>query len=278
MLGAAIHSTAARRGFEVSPFSRALAWETPERLVEQMSGYEWFIHCAANTNVEQCEIDPTACYRDNLLLTEILARAARRASTRLLLVSSTGVYGAAKSEPYREYDAVEPTTHHHRSKYLAEQAVLAQHVDNLVVRTGWLFGGDRANPKNFVVRRLEEASMALANGGVLRSNTEQCGVPSYVGDVAERMLTLAEAGHAGAFNCVNSGRASRFEYVKEIVHVAGLPVEVHPIAADAFGRKARVSPNEMAENWKMQQLGFAPLPDWRSSLESYLSSLSVRVA
>jgi dTDP-4-dehydrorhamnose reductase len=92
------------------------------------------------------------------------------------------------------------------------------------------------------------------------------------------MLTLAEAGHAGAFNCVNSGRASRFEYVKEIVHLAGLPVEVHPIAADAFGRKARVSPNEMAENWKMQQLGFAPLPDWRSSLESYLSSLSVRVA
>jgi len=279
LLGSAILNEAARRSFGADAFMRRQAWDTPVgRLPELLAGHDWFIHCAANTNVEQCETDPSACYRDNLLLTEMLARAAHAASMRFVLVSSTGVYGTASDEPYREYDAVAPTTHHHRSKVLAEQAVLALHPDNLVIRTGWLFGGAAANPKNFVARRLEEARAAAISGTVLRSNAEQWGVPSYVGDVAARLLDLAAAGHAGVFNCVDGGRASRFDYVQEIVRLAGLPVEVQPIAADAFGRKARVSHNEMAENWKAQQLGFAPMPDWRESLGEYVASLLAKMA
>lgn len=239
-------------------------------LARELQGYDLLLHAAANTNVEQCETDPDACYRDNFLLTELLAQAAALAGVRMLFVSSTGLYGTAGDAPYREYEAAVPTTHHHRSKLLAEQAVLAASPRNLVARTGWLFGGAAATPKNFVARRIDEARKAAAEGRHIESNTEQRGVPCWNRDVAMRMLDLAAAGVTGVVNCVNSGNASRYEYVAAVVELAGCGVSVQPSGAAGFNRKAKVSPNEMADNWKMRMLGWPEMPDWRVSLQTYL--------
>ena len=37
-----------------------------------LDGFDVVIHAAANTNVEQCEIEPEICYFDNVFLTEKL--------------------------------------------------------------------------------------------------------------------------------------------------------------------------------------------------------------
>ncbi|QBE64015.1 SDR family oxidoreductase [Pseudoduganella lutea] len=279
LLGSAINAAATARGWTCRPMPRPPLPELPALLDALLDGEcDLVIHAAANTNVEACEADPPACYRDNLLLTELIATGAVRANARMLFVSSTGVYGAHGSEPYCEYDAVQPTTHHHRSKALAEERVLTASPRNLVVRTGWLFGGPPANPKNFVARRIDEARAALAAGTAMGSNTQQRGIPCWSDDVAARMLDLAASGLAGTFNCVNNGTASRHEYVSEIVRLAGLPLDVQPTSAAAFNRKARVSDNEMAANWKFDTLGWPPMPDWRDSLATYLATgLAVHV-
>lgn len=274
LLGGAIAQQAHARGHACVALAREAIWAaSPTALAAALQGHELLIHAAANTNVEQCELEPEACYRDNWLLSERLARAAALASVPMVFVSSTGVYGLGRSQPWREFDPVAPTTDHHRAKHLAEQAVLACAPRNLVLRTGWLFGGVAANPKNFVARRLDEARAALAAGAVLRSNAEQRGVPCSAEDVAERLLALAEAGHAGVLNCVNEGAASRFDYVQAIVEAAGLAVSVQPAEAASFKRRAQVSPNEMAENWAMACLGLAAMPSWRLSLATYVQRL-----
>jgi dTDP-4-dehydrorhamnose reductase len=273
LLGSAVVDAAASRGDRCDALARpALGGDAPDaaQLAEQLRGHDLLLHAAANTNVEQCETDPDACYRDNFLLTELLAQAAALAGVRMLLVSSTGLYGTASQAPYREYDAAEPTTHHHRSKLLAEQAVLAAAPHNLVVRTGWLFGGAPATPKNFVARRIDEARKAKAEQRHIESNAEQRGVPCWNRDVAMRMLDLAAAGVTGVVNCVNSGHASRYEYVAAVVELSGAGVAVRPSTAAGFNRKAKVSPNEMADNWKMRMLGWPEMPDWRASLQTYL--------
>lgn len=271
LLGTAIGKAAAARGWQCAPLARPALADAPAYLpAELAAGWDLVIHAAANTNVEQCELDPSACYRDNLLLTELIATACARAGTKLLFVSSTGVYGAHGTAPWREYDAVRPTTHHHRSKVLAEERVLAASPDNLVVRTGWLFGGAPEIPKNFVARRIDEARAALANGATMRSNVQQRGVPSFSGDVAVRMLDLGASGLAGVFNCVNGGSASRHEYVQAIVRLAGFDLEVGPADAASFNRKANVSDNETADNWKCDQLGWPAMRDWRAALAAYL--------
>jgi dTDP-4-dehydrorhamnose reductase len=246
-----------------------------ERADRLFAGADLLIHAAANTNVEQCETDPQTCYRDNFLLTELVARAAAIAGIKLVYVSSTGVYGAYQDEPYTEYSEARPPTHHHRAKQLGEQAVLALSASNIVVRTSWLFGGRTENPKNFIARRLEEAHKALANGACLYSNSEQRGVPTFTLDVAQRVLALVESGHTGLFNCVNQGHASRQEYVQAIIETAGIPVPVLPTSAASFNRKAQVSNNEMALNWKMDCLGFPAMPHWRESLGVYMRNNSM---
>lgn len=272
LLGSAIAHVAGLHGWQCHALSR-----DPQELAAlagRLSAYDVLIHAAANTNVEQCEIDPDRCYQDNWLLTELLAQKAAQAGVRMVFISSTGIYGIAKTAPYKEYDPVTPTTHHHTSKYLAEQTVLRQHRNNLVIRTGWLFGGEYANPKNFVARRVDEARNAqAANQSLIRSNAEQRGVPCYNLDIAERILLLVQKNQYGVFNCVNAGHASRCEYVKKIIELAGIPVDVEPSDAASFNRKARVSNNEMAENWKMAALGMPAMPAWEESLARYIAEL-----
>jgi dTDP-4-dehydrorhamnose reductase len=82
-----------------------------------------------------------------------------------------------------------------------------------------------------------------------------------------------DSGHTGIFNCVNTGSASRFEYVREIVRLSGESVAVKPADAAIFNRRAKVSDNEAAVNWRMTQLGFEPMPHWEDSLATYIASL-----
>jgi dTDP-4-dehydrorhamnose reductase len=260
------------RGEDIDVLNRDLfSWSDHGNNIERLSDYDCIVHTAASTNVEACEQDPPNCYRDNTLLTERLAYAASQAGCKFVYVSSTGIYGTEKEhEPYTEYDMVNPTTHHHRAKWLGEKAV-NQFVKNaLIVRAGWIFGGIPNNPKNFVARRIEEALNARTKP--LRSNSQQRGVPTFVGDFVAKLYELLKNNEVGTFNLVNQGFASRFDYVSKIIELSNLDVEVLPISADSFNRKAKVSNNETAITLKLVQLGYTPLPPWTESLGMYIQS------
>ncbi len=233
-------------------------------------GCSVLIHCAANTNVEACEDDVLTCYKDNVLLTELLINACRINSIKLVFISSTGIYGNYQDAPYCEYDDVFPTTNHHRSKWLAEQKINQLLTDFLIIRTGWLFGGDWSMNKNFVANRIKESLNAV---GSLSSDDSQYGNPTYVHDVSAHIFKLIEQNWCGTFNCVNKGRASRFEYVSEVIRLSGINILVEPIAGAAFNRKAKVSHNESAINFKLSQFGLDAMPSWKDSLASYISTI-----
>jgi dTDP-4-dehydrorhamnose reductase len=272
LLGSTICSYFAQQGEQVKTFDRnAFSWTSHDENIKNLRGIDCIIHAAANTDAEACELDPAKCYKDNTLFTERLSFAAGILDCKFVYVSSTGIYGTEKSfNPYTEYDNIRPTTHHHQSKWLGEIAVNKYVKNSLIVRTGWIFGGHINNPKNFVARRIEEALNTKNNQ--IYSNIEQRGVPTFVRDFSSRLYELIKNGEVGTFNLVNSGNASRFEYVSKIIEFANLDVEVLPISATAFDRVAKVSNNETAIPLKMFQIGYEPLPDWTESLELYIRS------
>ena len=272
LLGSALFDYLTFQGETVERFNRStFSWQNHKTNIEQLTRFDCVIHAAANTNVEVCELDPTSCYKDNTLLTERLAFAASQASCKLIYVSSTGIYGTEKvTDPYTEYDSVNPTTHHHRAKWLGEQ-VVNQYINNaLIIRTGWVFGGKPDNPKNFVTRRIEEALNSESKQ--MQSNSQQKGVPTFVFDLAVKVYELLKNKEVGTFNLVNQGCASRFEYVSKIIEYAGLDVKVLPTTAATFNRKAQVSDNETAVTLKLQQLGYQALPNWQDSLKQYIQT------
>ncbi|MFT5103838.1 MAG: dTDP-4-dehydrorhamnose reductase [Candidatus Latescibacterota bacterium] len=225
------------------------------------------VHCAANTNVELCEQEITECFKDNYLLTELLANACKITDKKLVYISSTGVYGNYQEDPYREFDDIRPTTNHHKSKRMGELVVCDLLQDYLVVRTGWLFGGDWSMPKNFVANRVREAKKC---DGLIKSDCGQVGNPTYVDDLAQRVFMLIDSSWSGVFNCVNEGIASRFEYVGKIISLYGLDVKVEPVESSSFNRMAKVSHNESAVNFKLNAYGFTPMPEWAASLSRYI--------
>jgi dTDP-4-dehydrorhamnose reductase len=234
-----------------------------------------FVHAAANTDVERCELDPATCFRDNVLLTEFLVAAARRCGVPMTFISSTGVYGARQKTPWAEYHETHPETHHHRSKLLGEQRVIAADMFNLVIRTGWLFGGNGSEAKNFVAKRIQEA--LTSQNGFITSNDQQRGCPTFVDDLAVRVMDLINLRAYGVFNVVNLGFASRFEYVTEIIRLAGLNVEVRSAPSEDFKRIAPVSDNEMALNWRADSLGLPPMRSWQCALNDYLTHSGIKV-
>ena len=267
MLGGEILRTLAERGCEGVPLDRAAFLAAGKRGQSSMlDGYEIIIHAAANTNVEQCEIEPDVCYFDNTFLTEQLFWHAHRHGSKFVFISSTGVYGRGKSEPYHEYDTANPTTVHHRSKLLSEQTVLAC-ANTLVVRTGWLFGGRLDNKKNFIVNRINEIRAATE---FISANFIQVGSPTYVADCARMILELVFDDCEGTYNVVNEGPASRFDYVKRIVELSGSSIEVRPIDSSAFSRRADVSENEAAVSYRMRYEGRPLLRPWRDALIEYM--------
>lgn len=227
------------------------------------------IHCAANTNVELCEIEYEKCYQDNVGLTEILLNATKMLDITFVFISSTGIYGSYKSSPYNDFDAVKPTTHHHNSKRLAEKKVHEYSHKSLIIRTGWLFGGV-SKQKNFVINRINEA---LSSDGEIFSDETQVGNPTSVVDLSRNIMLLLEQGWTGTFNCVNQGPASRYEYVKEIIKISGLSTKVTPVDATKFKRVAKVSSNESAVNTKLALYGIDLMPHWKKSLTKYINQI-----
>tara|TARA_Y100000590_G_scaffold317701_1_gene359413 strand:- start:728 stop:1594 length:867 start_codon:yes stop_codon:yes gene_type:complete len=228
------------------------------------------IHCAANTDVELCENNEKKCFHDNYKLTEVLAEVSKKLNSKLIFISSTGVYGNYKSNPYIESDIATPTTIYHKSKLDAEKMIQKTLENYLIIRTGWLFGGNINSPKNFVMNRLKEARNS---NGEISSNLDQRGNPTYTNDLVKNIYTLINNNVSGLFNCVNKGNASRFDYVSEIIKLSGHSVNVNGVQKSAFDRKANVSNNEMALNFNLSEIELNQMPEWQPSLKKYISSL-----
>jgi dTDP-4-dehydrorhamnose reductase len=229
------------------------------------------IHTAAYTNVEDCERNNDKAYKINTVGTQNLVNYCIDKNILFIFISSTGIYGNEKEkEPYNEFDEVNPTTIHHKSKYEAEKIVQNHLTKYLILRTGWLFGGDITHSKNFIYKRYLEAS----KNQVMYSDDSQIGNPTYIKDFVKQIEVLIENKQYGIFNCVNeANKISRYEYVKKIIEFFHSDCAVNIAPEGMFDRIAPVPKNESAVNYKLNLLNFNVMGIWDESLKKYIYEL-----
>ena len=124
----------------------------PSAVHEAAQGVDVIVHLAALTDVDACERDPKAADAVNSLGTRNVAEAAEETGARVIYVSTNYVFDGTKAEEYAEEDRPAPLNAYGRSK-LAGEAEVRGRGRHLVVRTSWVFGGER----NFVKTILEAA-------------------------------------------------------------------------------------------------------------------------
>lgn len=228
------------------------------------------IHTAAHTNVDSCEENSSTAYLTNVIGTQNLVNYCIGKEVLFIYISSTGVYGESKSDRYNEFDDVRPTTIHHKSKYQGEKVVQNHLSKYLILRTGWLYGGDALQEKNFVYKRFVEAS----NNEVIYSDDTQVGNPTYVVDLIEQIKVLVDNDQLGIYNCVNYAlNVSRYDYVKKIVELFDVDCDVKVAPSTMYQRIAPVSKNESAHNYKLDLLNLNVMRPWEESLTQYITRL-----
>lgn len=124
LLGSALLQELEERGHNVDAMSadvrdaRAL-----KNIAAQGQAYDWIIHAAAVTNVDQCEEDRQVCYDTNVLGTKNVRDAASAMKARLLYISTVSVF-SGETGNYKESDLPYPKNYYNLSKLLGEQLVL----------------------------------------------------------------------------------------------------------------------------------------------------------
>jgi dTDP-4-dehydrorhamnose reductase len=142
------------------------------------------INAAAYTAVDRAEQEPDRAYAVNRDGPAHLAEACVARGIPLLHISTDYVFDGRKTEPYREDDPVDPPGVYGASKWAGEQAVRERLDRHLILRTSWVFG---MHGHNFVRTMLRLA----AEREVLRVVADQHGCPTFAGDIARALLTVA---------------------------------------------------------------------------------------
>lgn len=228
------------------------------------------IHTAAFTNVEACEVEIDKAYLINTIGTQNLVNYALEHNVLFIYISSTGIYGKEQDTAYTEFDSVHPTTVHHTSKYEAEK-IVQNHLNRyLILRTGWLYGGDKTHEKNYVYKRY----LDLKNSDVNYSVASQIGNPTYVKNLVKQIEVLISSKIYGLYNCVDHAEnISRYHYVKKIGELFELKCEVKKAPEGMYTRVAPVSHNESAVNYKLNLLGLDVMQHWEVALSEYVEYL-----
>ena len=192
------------------------------------------VNAAGYVRVDDAELEPAACFRENAEGPAATADACSRRGIPLLTFSSDLVFGGEKRAPYVESDEVAPLSVYGRSKALAEERVTAACPQALVIRTSAFFGP--WDEFNFVTLALA----ALAAGDSFTAADDVVVSPTYVPDLVNTSLDLLIDGETGIWHLANEGALTWYELARDAAALAGVDssrLEPRPVAS--FGLPAR---------------------------------------
>ncbi|MGE5073106.1 MAG: SDR family oxidoreductase, partial [Anaerolineae bacterium] len=238
--------------------------EAVERAVIE-SKAEAVIHCAALADVDACEANPELAHRTNAVMPRLLAEAARRRGIRFLHISTDAVFSGLDSGPYTEDDQPDPLGVYAITKLEGERAVLRAYPAASVLRVnffGWSLSG-RGSLAEFFVNRLSE-------GSNVNGFTDVTFCPMFVGDLAQRLLTIMERDLPGVYHLVGPQAMTKYQFGVEIAQAFGLEAGlIAPQSVERSSLTAKRSHNLWLSTHKISTVLQQELPEFSTGLRAF---------
>ncbi|KYF86517.1 dTDP-4-dehydrorhamnose reductase [Sorangium cellulosum] len=200
MLGRAFARLCARRGLPHRMLSRAeMDIADPasvERALERYAPWA-VVNTAGYARVDDAELEPHRCARENASGPAVLAAVCRERGVRLVTFSSDQVFDGTGTTPYVETDPARPLSAYGRSKAAAERQVLSILPTALVVRTAAFI--DPWDEAHFVAAALR----AFRDGRPFSAAEDLIVTPTYTPDLVDATLDLLIDGEGGLWHLAN---------------------------------------------------------------------------
>ena len=228
------------------------------------------INCAAWTDVDGAESAEPQASRVNRDGAENIAMAAMHCGAKLIHLSTDYVFSGEGKTPWQVDDRIDPQSAYGRTKAEGESRVLATYPENSsIIRTAWLYSPWGKNFAKTMTR------FALNSQGEVRVVNDQMGQPTSAVDLAKQLAELGLSNSpAGIYHGTNSGKATWFEFAREIFKFAGADVSrVVPVSSSEYLRPAKRPAYSVLSHDAWVNTSVKPMRDWRIALEEALPAI-----
>lgn len=220
------------------------------------------IHLAALTNMKYCEEHTKEAEKINVDGTRNIVKACAERNIKLVYISTCAVFDGTKTIPYIETDTTGAVSVYGKTKQLGESLVLAASPNNLIIRTGWLFGGG-INDKKFIKIFID----ALKQNKTITAIANRYGNPTYIPDLIQAINELLQKDTSGIAHLVNSGTVSYAEAAAVIKRF--IPESISKIISIEITPSKEAVPRGAMEGLATT----TPLRSWEEAIKEYLTIL-----
>lgn len=182
--------------------------------INKLQEISCIIHLAA-TNLRESENDVKKAIDTNINGTTKMLKLAMKLNIPFIIISSGAVFSSSTPNViFEEHHSACPNCSYGITKHASEEIAML-YEKTILIRTGWLFGGNQKCHYKFVEH--------VINHLVIHKEIKACnnflGSPTYVMDLIEKMKYLIVNSKYGIHHVVNSGIASGYEIATEIANI-----------------------------------------------------------
>jgi dTDP-4-dehydrorhamnose reductase len=186
------------------------------------------VHCAAMTNVDECEKNWSEAYALNVRATMEIARRVKELGGITIYLSTDLVFGGERGN-YREVDVTIPLSNYGWTKLMGESHVFRTSGDNSVLRCALIYGKGHEERQGFLgwmTRTLEEGKPLYLYQDEYRS-------PLLLDDLASAVAEVIEKKFTGLYHIAGRERMNRYDFGVRFANTFGLNTDlVEPVSIE----------------------------------------------
>ncbi|MBL7103331.1 MAG: dTDP-4-dehydrorhamnose reductase [Bacteroidales bacterium] len=226
--------------------------------------FDAVINCAAYTEVDKAEDEPEKAMLINAKAPGYLSELSKKFGFLLIHISTDYIFDGYSNRPYIEYDMPGPLSYYAKSKTDGEKEILLKANRAVIFRTSWLYSEFGNNFVKTIIRLANERD-------ALNIIDDQVGTPTYAGDLAEVILKLlpelTKTLGVQIYHYSNEGKASWYDFAKEIIRISELKCKVNPIETKDYPLPAARPHYSLMDKQKIIIKFGISIPDWKDSLK-----------
>ncbi|EPU3916199.1 dTDP-4-dehydrorhamnose reductase [Aeromonas hydrophila] len=237
------------------------------------------INCAAYTAVDEAEKEQELADMANHQALLCMAREASNAGALLVHFSTDYVFDGTGTRPWLETDQPRPLNVYGMSKYAGELAIQRLCPHHLIIRTGWLYGGEGRHFARTILARAKQ-------GQALAVVDDQWGAPTRVDWLARAsVLALSQVlnspNKAGLYHLVCRGETSWHGFASALVSEAYRlgklkdQVSIGAICSDEWPQQALRPLNSRLDSHRFSRVFGLELPSWQEHMNTWLTELNM---